>query len=148
MKKNFFVVMFLYCAQLVAGDLDCQRIYMAGTGEAAGEIRRYVLHSSSSCVFVQTLRSRVDGSPVYQDGLCQLEGKSLSRDFADVGFNSGEFHDGKLYFEVSVTPRIPTGEEIKLCEVVFVNGRARYLKCEDGKSMSNVRPPLYIDDFY
>ncbi|MDU9393902.1 hypothetical protein [Pseudomonas sp. zfem002] len=140
--------MFFYCTQLVADDLDCQRIYMAGTGEAAGKIRRYVLHSSSSCVFVQTLRSRVDGSPVYQDGLCWLEGKSLSRDFADVGFNNGEFHGGKLYFEVSVTPRIPMGEEIKLCEVVFINGRAHHFKCEDGKSMGDVRRSLYIDDYY
>ncbi|OLS59730.1 hypothetical protein PSEMO_54020 [Pseudomonas putida] len=70
----------------------------------------------------------------------------MSWEYADVSFNSGEFHDDKLYFELSITPLELTGEEIKLCEVIFSKDNAVKLECTNDKRMSDIRPSLFSYD--
>lgn len=121
---------------------------MSATGQAAGKARRYSTHIHSACIFIDTFRFQGDGKPVSQRKICELEGKSMYTDYTDVSFNAGEFHNNKLYFELSVTPIAPVGEEIKLCEVTFPKNGASKLKCTDNKRMSDIRPPLFQDYYY
>jgi len=145
-RKVFFSAMLIFSPLSLSGGLECQGVYMAGTGEIAGKTRRFVTHSGSWCLYVQTLNIKDELKVMSEEELCRLEGKDIGTGYMDVSFNKGEFYEGKLYFEVSVTPLELTGEEIKLCEVVFENDRARRLKCESDKSMTDLRPALSIFD--
>lgn len=148
MIRNVFIALLcLFAIPAFSRDSDCLGVHMAGTGEAAGKTVRFLKYLGDSCIVIQALHGRSDGTVITQSKLCRLEGKSMSNEYTDVDFKMGGFHDGKLYFEIGVTQLKVLGEEMKLCEVVFVSGRASHLKCENGKSMSDIRPPLFVDYF-
>lgn len=131
--KIFSVMSFIFLFvsdALGAGGFDCSRLLMAGTGRAGGQLVRYVITSQDACLAIHNLVPGGKGRISAESRICDLNGKDFNSDFADVDFKRGYFTDGRLFFEIGITPLNPIGEKIVNCEVKFVRGVADHLSCE------------------
>ncbi|CAN7413014.1 hypothetical protein LJR232_002503 [Aquipseudomonas alcaligenes] len=131
MSRSILLLVF-FCSMAMAGDmLDYRQVSQAGSGVVGGKVIRYFAVFSNKCIVVQVLRPG-GGAEVKIDSensICSLDGKSFNSDFADVDLKDGAFDSGKLILEIGFTPLIPTGEQVKKCEVIFAGEVARHLVC-------------------
>jgi hypothetical protein len=112
-----------------AKEFDYARVLMAGTGEVGNIFVRYLYSSENPCLVIQSLVPGGKGKVSAQQEICSLDGKSFYDGYTYVDFKSGRFENGKLFFDVGITPLKSAGETPLLCEVIFKDELADHLSC-------------------
>jgi hypothetical protein len=108
---------------------DYHLVSIAGNGRVGTLLVRYLTFGVDSCVYVQTF-SPAGGNKLLSDQkLCSAAGESFVEDFSFVELKRGWFESDRLYLELGMTPLRAAGEMIKICEVLFENGKASHLQC-------------------
>lgn len=124
--------MFCVASMIKAEGVDYSKVLYAGTGSVSEvPIVRYLAWSEDICIVIQNLVPGGRGTVSAEKRICSLEGKRFSNGYAAVDFKEGVFKDGKLFFELGVTPLQPVGETVVSCEVVFHDGVAEHLACKE-----------------
>lgn len=131
MNKIFALfVMFFFASKTIAKDFDYRDVAMAGTGGVGSLFVRYLISFNDTCLLIQNLVPGKLGAVSAQKKICSLEGKRFDSGYSAIDFKEGTFKDGKLLFEVGVTPLEPVGETIMSCEVIFVHELPDHLSCK------------------
>lgn len=138
---NALFLSLLSVGPVIANGHSYDQVVQADIGSIGKHIVRYLVFSGSPCIVVQTMVPGDGGKIVEENTICSLEGKSFWDGYADIYLRKAEFASDKLYFDMSVTPLYPTGEEIRVCEVLFEGLRADRLECDGVKEFDyrNVR---------
>ncbi|MDQ0123113.1 hypothetical protein J2W17_002060 [Pseudomonas lini] len=139
MKIIFLFVLAVFAAGVgEASEFNYKRVLMAGTGDVGNLLVRYLISSDESCIFIQNLLPGGKGTVSAEKKICSLAGKSFDDGYTAVDVKEGAFKDGKLLFKIGVTPLQPIGESIMSCEVIFYNGLADHLSCQEKVEINEV----------
>lgn len=120
----------LFANQTIAKDFDYRNVAMAGSGSVGNLFVRYLLAFNEPCLLIQNLVPGKLGAVSGHKEICSLNGKNFDKDFAAIDFKEGVFRDGRLFFEIGITPFEPVGETVMSCEVIFSNELADHLSCK------------------
>ncbi|MDU9393901.1 hypothetical protein [Pseudomonas sp. zfem002] len=103
---------------------------MVDLGDAGDEFVKYIVPMGRPCVLVQLEIPGGKGRYSFRKEICSIDGSSLINDFSQVEFRRGEFIDNQLFFELAVIPVGKEEFEIKICKVLFSDGKPDKLTCE------------------
>ncbi|MEQ7921636.1 hypothetical protein ABQX22_20755 [Xanthomonas sp. WHRI 1810A] len=112
-----------------AKEFNYSRVLMAGTGDLGNTFVRYLYSSETPCLVIQSLVPGGKGKVSAQQEICSIDGKSFYDGYTYVDFKSGKFENGKLFFDVGITPLKSASETSVLCEVIFKDELADHLSC-------------------
>lgn len=114
-----------------AGDFDYRDVLEAGTGSVGEHLVRYLVWSEDGCIVIQNLIPGVKYGVSAEAKICSYDNKSFYAGYAAVDFKSGYFKKDRLFFELGFYPLRGIGETNMICEVVFSNGLADHLSCQE-----------------
>jgi hypothetical protein len=126
----FFLAQFLFNYSS-ADELNYANASEINSGRAGGVLARYIKTFKSDCLAVEIISIQKELKILESKNICSFEGKSFSTDFAYAGFQDITFEKEGVRLVLSITPLVPTGEELRKCLIPIANGEMSSLQCSE-----------------